>query len=273
MAPGIFSCCFAPKEREPTEEEKYLDAIISEIVVSEHNYYNKLNAYVNFYGKAVVEIAAGKHGRKKQKELKLTRREAELLGGRNIQRVCACSESLLREIKVLVDKTHPNFPKTAYHRTQELIDIFDRRCGDLKKAYFPYVQAYKKCNGIVQRGKAEAAAVDRIPPQPTKRKLKRGRSLLRFKSIQVTEEVAPIVQGLSQNHYVSLWDFSTEQQFYLMESGMDSILIMPVQRLYQTKLRLERLVKYLEEETAEYTSVVHLVSKINKLATELNRSL
>mmetsp|Transcript_5680 Transcript_5680/g.6561 ORF Transcript_5680/g.6561 Transcript_5680/m.6561 type:complete len:574 (-) Transcript_5680:117-1838(-) len=219
-----------------------LDDIIDEIISNERVFYDILNAVVVYFGNSLREVVEGRRGAERRDGLGLDKDEVEMICGGNLRAVRNVSATLLAKLEMLT--LVKNVPIDAAGRAKIVIGAFSEMLGSMRAAYFPFVGSYKR---------ASALLVSRIELMKKKKKAKQ------------------------QYHFIRIWQVISNSHNELKGKRLDSVLIMPVQRVYQTKLRFERLKKDAEKLLTGHDDVLEelgkLVKEIGVLATDLNNHM
>mmetsp|Transcript_19442 Transcript_19442/g.23654 ORF Transcript_19442/g.23654 Transcript_19442/m.23654 type:complete len:263 (+) Transcript_19442:312-1100(+) len=261
--------CFSfLKQCLPPKVDPDIDAILNETIVSEIKYFTKLNSFRKHYGFLLLDIASGRHGKEKQEHLLLNQREAELLCGDSLQGIIECSQDLIEALRVF--NTKHGRPKKQAARVLMIIGIFNDFLERINGAYFPYVRSYKKCQRMLKAKEDKIMNIDTHQSLP-----KRASRLNLLKNLPRTRSKNQISKEENMD-YLKLWKLVSNEQFHLTGTRIDSILIMPVQRTFQTKMRFERLLKKagdMHPRPSYYNELEKLIDELGSLAKRLNKSV
>mmetsp|Transcript_7627 Transcript_7627/g.10006 ORF Transcript_7627/g.10006 Transcript_7627/m.10006 type:complete len:260 (-) Transcript_7627:330-1109(-) len=242
-----------------------IDAILNETIVSEIEYFAKLNAFQRHYGDLLLDIASGRHGKERQLQLRLNKAEIELLCGTTLRGVIDCSEDLIEALRAF--NTKGGRPRTQAGRVWMMIGIFNDFLERISDSYCSYVRSHKERLQMLQKREDEIMSSTPSLAKSSSSRLK----LLKISRKNLKNKVQK-----HKNDYLTLWELASTEQHHLTGARIDSILIMPVQRTFQTKMRFERLLKHAGDRYPQpvyYDELEKLINQLESIAHRLNKCI
>lgn len=196
-----------------------LDMIIDEIIDTEETYRDNLEELVQSYITQVREIAMGKKGPEAAEELGLTSKDVEAIFGWRIQEIVKLSSQFQKKLEIVaLVRTDPRSPLGRQgFVAQAFIDI----ASELH-VYAPYVSAHKTSLQTLEKALASVNA----------RSEKKG---------GVGALGAALLGGNKGKEaltFVKIWEVVCSNSTRLKGQAIQSLLIMPIQRVPRYKLLL-----------------------------------
>mmetsp|Transcript_14154 Transcript_14154/g.16421 ORF Transcript_14154/g.16421 Transcript_14154/m.16421 type:complete len:194 (-) Transcript_14154:78-659(-) len=178
--------------------------------------------------------------------LSLDQDEVEIICGGSLRAVRNVSANLLAKLEVLsLVKTNP---VDAAGRAELLVGSYAEILREMRGSYFPFVGGYSKAANLISKK---------------------------------VEELSKLKKNKQQYHFIRIWQIISNSLDVLQGKRLDSLLIKPVQRVYQTKLLFERLLKEYDKLISNGSTgtskcmkdLKKLCADINTLATDLNKHM
>jgi hypothetical protein len=228
------------------------DRVIDELLDTEMHYYGCLKEALAF-GRRVGQVQ--KEGRPEARaKLGLSADEIETCFGSRLEALVHLCEELLAQVEVINLVREP--PRNAFGRAGLLCDALLAIHGNLHY-YAPYVSAHKKTHRII----SEASEAVRL-------RASGGNSRLRKASLSAAS-VAQRYQGT----FEEIWTDISQRSRRLQGLSLQSVLIMPVQRLPRYELLLADLLKKLPQEHPARHKVENALEVVTESAQQVNAAL
>jgi hypothetical protein len=248
---------FVPASKPSAQPEKLgkIDLIINEIIDTEQTYRENLEELLQSYIVQVREIATGRKGPEAAQELGLTASEVEKIFGWRIGEITKVSATFQKKLEVvsLVRGPTRNPIGRQGFVAQAFIDIAE----DLH-VYAPYVSAHKTSLQTLEKALAAIQSKD----------VKKG---------GVGALGAALLGGGNNKKeattFVKLWEVVSNASPRLKGQAIQSLLIMPIQRVPRYKLLLNELIKGTDKEHAAYPLLQEALDQVSVAAVQINEAL
>lgn len=222
-----------PRAYKPTQ----VDRVIDEIIATEVTYHDTMLDLVSDYVTEVQEIADGKYGEEARLALGLEAADVESVFGARLANVRDVSEELLSKLDLVA--LVPTEPRAKIGRAGLVGEIFEEHAQELR-VYAPYISSHM---GAMQTLKA---AVNRVEKAEKTKSASSARKILGAEKKKSSD---------GPKDFVTLWFTRSQQSARLKGHTLESILILPVQRVPRYKLLLETLLKEVPKVEAGHPSL------------------
>uniref|UniRef100_A0A7S2RJF4 DH domain-containing protein n=1 Tax=Mucochytrium quahogii TaxID=96639 RepID=A0A7S2RJF4_9STRA len=236
----------------PSDGEK-ADRVIDEIIDTEHSYHDSLAAAVEF-GEHIRKIALGESGKAAEAQLGLSSGDIETILGYRLGDILKLSKALLAHFEVIdIIRTQPKPPHT---RVDIVIDAMLEIVEEFH-VYSPYVSCHKVGQTIIRNAK-------KVRKAKTKKQLTPKRMM------------SSPSDGAKRAHkggFEEVWYEFTATNHGIKGQELNSILIMPIQRIPRFELLFKQLAKSIQPGHPAMEKLEHLCSILSEIAQQLNQAL
>mmetsp|Transcript_8786 Transcript_8786/g.16125 ORF Transcript_8786/g.16125 Transcript_8786/m.16125 type:complete len:678 (-) Transcript_8786:147-2180(-) len=226
-----------------------IDKVINEITDTEIAFNKTLQDMMNCYVLKVRSIANGDQGSAAQKALGLTQAQVEHIFGPRLTRIVEVSNTLVADLEIVTLVRVQ--PKSGKSRIELVSRVFMENSEQLR-VFGPFACAHKTAVTFIR------SAREQVMGQQSSSGLRRLGSFL-------TADVG--------KNFLEIWAEESEKSNILKGQTLESILIMPVQRVPRYKLLLNELRKSTPETDSSYTQLAETCDVIKGLATDINEAI
>ncbi|KAH9254225.1 hypothetical protein BASA81_007826 [Batrachochytrium salamandrivorans] len=226
-----------------------VDLIINEIIDTEETFRDNMDELHQQYILPVREIALGKKGKDAAEELCLTSTDVERIFGWRIAEIVKVSTALQKKLEVV--NLCRGEVRSPLGRRGKVAEAFVAIAGDLH-VYAPYVSAHRTSLQTLEK------ALNLVNSKTEKP----SNGLFGNKKQQDT--------GVT---FVKMWDTVSQSSTRLKGQSIQSLLIMPIQRVPRYKLLLGECVKSTEPDHPAYALLTEALELINQQAKQINEAL
>jgi hypothetical protein len=175
--------------------------------------------------------------------------EIETLVGRRLDRVVRTSYELLQMLEVISLVRKDTVGRTS--RSQHVATAFLEIYANLRDVSAPFVSDHRQALNILQQAKKGT-----------------------IKSVRLTVTLRRSMAKSSRvDHFFKLWDDFAARSKRLKGQSLQSVLIMPIQRVPRYKLLLAELDKKLPVDDPAKTDLKTALSQISTVCTQINQAL
>jgi hypothetical protein len=211
-----------------------VDFIIDEVVATEVTYHDTMQDLCELYVDEIRDIADGKHGEEARKHLGLDPADVETVFGQRLHNVLDLSSALLGKLDLVALVTSP--PRSKVGRPGLMASIFSDFAPQLR-VYAPYISTHMSAIKTLKRGVAKVERAEKL---------------------SASGSVSKLLGAGAKNekpNFVNLWYKKSAESKYLKGHTLESILILPVQRVPRYKLLLETLEKEVPKIDKEHMAI------------------
>jgi len=231
-------------------ERSKIDKIIDEFIDTEQMYYNQLSETVAF-AKHIKNIARGFKGSEARSKLQLDAKKIDSLFGMRLRDIVDLSERFLANLEV-IDLVR-TAPKCEMDRPGLLADAILAVIDDLH-VYAPYVSMHRTNDVLLKK---QIALVRKRPSGPARL----GKGLV------------GAAAGKYKGSFLDIWEQITSLSSVLRGQSLESVLIMPVQRIPRWVILMKELVRKLPAGHPAETKVNEVCEMVNDICDQLNSAM
>ena len=237
------------KKKSGTEPTK-IDKIVNEIIETEVNYHASLGEMLEHYVKVIRAISAGEKGKQAEIALGLTQAQVEQIFGTRLEEIVSLSHRFLGALEVVSLIRSP--PKAEIGRAGLVAQAFSMIAPSLH-VYSPYVSAHKSSFGTLDKAMKE----DKRNKSSQKSII--GSAMLRKKEDAMT--------------FIKLWSVVSNSSDRLRGQSLQSLLMMPIQRIPRYKLLLGELIKGTDASHPSMVVLKDALETVAAAAKDINEAL
>jgi hypothetical protein len=223
-----------PAPKAATYKPTAVDFIIDEVVATEVTYHDTMQDLCDLYVDEIRDIADGKHGEEARKQLGLDSAEVETVFGQRLHNVLDLSSALLGKLDLVALVSTP--PRSKVGRPGLMASIFSDFAPQLR-VYAPYISTHMSAIKTLKRGLAKVERLEKLSASGSVSKLLGAGA------------------KIEKPNFVNLWYKKSAESKYLKGHTLESILILPVQRVPRYKLLLETLEKEVPKIDKEHMAI------------------
>jgi len=227
-----------------------IDMIVNEIIDTEETYRDNLGELVEHYINPIREIALGRKGKEAADELGLTSAEVERIFGWRIGEIVKVSANLQKKLEVV--SICRGGIKSPLGRQGKVAQAFLEISSDLH-VYAPYVSAHKTSLQTLER------ALEAVSGKGEKKGMF-GATLLRGKEKEAMS-------------FLKFWEVVSTSSPRLKGQTIQSLLIMPIQRVPRYMLLLKELSKETPKDHPASPLLIEALDLIGDSAKQINEAL
>ena len=239
-------------KKQTKEDLTKSDQVINEIADSEQTYHDILAELIESYVKTIRAISSGQKGQEAADALGLSAAEVESIFGWRLEEIISVSNNLLSKLEVVT--LVRSEPITGEGRVGLVADAFVEITPELH-VYAPFVSAHKSSLNTLEK------ALQALNAKGTKAG-GLGAQLLRQRSDK----------GVGMT-FTKLWDVVSNASPRLKGQTLQSLLIMPVQRVPRYKLLIRELVKETPADHPARPALDEAAELIGAAAKQINEAL
>jgi len=228
-----------------------IDLVVNEIIDTEETYRDNLEELYQSFIVPVREIAAGKKGPEAAEELGLMSQDVEKIFGWRISEITKISATLQKKLEVVSLVRSP--PKSPLGRQGFVAQAFIEIASDLH-VYAPYVSAHNTSLQTLEKALAKINAANQKKGGIGAALLRGGRE----------KEVIS---------FVKLWEVVSQASNRLKGQTIQSLLILPIQRVPRYKLLLDELIKGTPKDHESYKLLLEAKELVGQAAIQINEAL
>jgi hypothetical protein len=262
------SCGCGHRPTDIPVESKGLRHAIDEIIASETTYLSMLDEFARKFIHQVRPIVNGNKGETCKEALQLSRADFEIMFGERLASIIAHSGALVEELSSVSLRISGPMPGGG---RPGLVALAMKDSAARLGVYSPYVSSHPASIQLLQ--KTTSAARSRVHAKGRSR----GGS---FFSRKAKHNRNPSTRssggrGSATAHltFEELWDEEAEQSKVLYGQSLQSLMIMPVQRVPRHKMLLEQALKYMDPEHPAYALMEETTDKYRTAARSINEEL
>lgn len=247
-----------------------LNLLINEIVDSEIFYYSVLKELQDTYVSELREIASGTRGSEAQTALGISQNDVESVFGWRLAQVVETSKNLLAKLEVINlvrhEVRHPG------GRAMFVANAFAAIAPSLSVNYAPFVSGHRHGMNVLNGGRrplSHRGGGGDGRPQSLRFTTMIGS---RFSS----RSLLTLANGSNvgnQNSFVAIWENLTANSKRLKGQSLQSIMIMPIQRIPRYKLLLAELEKKLPADHLCRPVLGTALAQVSSVAQQINQAL
>lgn len=234
---------------EDTVPETKIDRVVNELAETELTFNRSINDLLAVYVNRLRVITEGMPSSTAQRVLGLSPDAIEHIFGTRLERVADVSSNMLADLEVVTLLRVA--PKTGISRIELVSRVFVEIAQQLY-VFSPYAVNHSTAAKLLREAR------NSLPES-------NGRPIRRMGSI---------LQGSDRNkNFLEIWEDVSSQSDALRGQTLESILIMPIQRVPRYKLLLEELLKATSQEDECYGMLQESVEVVREVANTINESI
>ena len=240
----------------PPEKRAKADLIIDEIIDTEQTYRESLEELLQSYLSQVRDICQGRKGPEAAEALGLSAKEVEAIFGWRIGEITKVSAALQKKLEVV--SLVRGAPRSKLGRRGLVAQAFIEIADELH-VYAPYVSAHKTSLQTLDKALAALSAKDK--------KGGGGVGALGGALLGGNRKDKDMV------NFLKLWEAVSSSSPRLRGQTIQSLLIMPVQRVPRYKLLLNELLKGTEKDDPAHPLLQQALELVEVSAKQINEAL
>lgn len=245
-----------------------VNLVINEILDSEMHYVGCLKELQDLYVAQLRDIASGKRGPEAQALLGISLTEIESVFGWRLSQVVEVSQFLLHQLEI-VNLVRSEMKKVYGGRAGQVASAFAEVAPRLSISYAPFVSGHR--TGLKVLTKAEETfASAKIGLLSTLSQRFSGRGTV---VAQATFSDPSSSAAAAAGSFLKLWETAREGSKRLRGQTLQSLLIMPIQRVPRYKLLLTELDKKLAYEHPAKKNLNLTLAQVANVADQINQAL
>ncbi len=235
------------------QEETKVDKVINEIADTEMKFNKAMSSLQDQYAMKIKAIADGLQGSAAAKALGLSSEQVEHIFGARLAKIVDVSNNLISDLEVVtLVRMQPKGGKSRI----ELVSRIFMDASDQLRVFGPFAAGHKTAATYLRKANEDLGLNQDTGP--------RKGGMLRMGSFFSSE---------SNKNYLELWQEIAGDNDALRGQTIESVLIMPVQRVPRYRLLLQELLKATPESDPSFTMLAEVCEVIKGLATDINEAI